>query len=384
MCLSVSHLLFYLFITVHKLTLSSLDTAKRNKNAGLTKCTICGEMIPVDDITEHVRIELLDPRWKEKQQVAEHNRAASNLLGTGADVAASLRKMAHQRSDIFSEAGMTENEKRQRAEEELRRKAKEREAIVWDGHIASAELSTQRFQTTANLDSQINALHRAKGLTEEESQGPKIGPGAPSTPGTAASAQPGSSSAADPFPQPTSGSTISAAPQATMLNPNAPQMYNPYGIPLMQPGQTSLPPGYAPAPAPAPDTSSSGMARSADAAPEGEPDAKRARTNTGDQPQFYDEQSWIDTHPEPITITVQMPESAERPEWNVKGQTITLADVPLTALVSTLRERVHAQTQVPPGKQQLKWNDRLLSNRNTLASYNFDSGQQLNLTIKKK
>lgn len=342
----------------------SSATAKRNAKTGLTKCEICGEMIPNDDLSEHVRIELLDPRWKEKQQVAEHNRAASNMLGTGADVAASLRKIAQQRTDIFSEAGMTDAEKRQQAEEELKRKAKEREAIVWDGHIASAEMSAQRYQSSANLDSQISALHKAKGLTEDANQS-RIGPNV------------GAANDVNTFP-PSSGATISAAPQASLLNPNAPQMYNPYGVPLMQPGQTSIA-GQAASSQP-----SSGFGRPAEEAPEGQPDAKRARMARGPEGQFYDENSWLETHPDPVSIYVQMPESADKPEYNVTGQVITLSDVPLTALVSTLRERIHAQTQVPPGKQQIKWNDRILSNKNTLASYNFENGERLSLHIKKK
>lgn len=290
--------------------------------------------------------------------------------------------MAQQRADIFSEAGMTDAEKRQLAEEEIKRKAKEREAMVWDGHIASAELSTQRFQTTANLDSQISAIHRAKGLTEDEQQ-TRIGPSQAAPPTTAPeppAAFPASSAG---------GSTISAAPQANLYNPNARQMYNPYGVPLMQPGQTTLPAGVgggfdpgAPPGAPAPPAQApAGVARPAEDAPDGEPSAKRAKTN---EPQFYDEQSWLETHPEPIALYVQMPEQGDRPEWDVKGQVIELSEVPLTALVSTLRERIHSQTQVPPGKQQLKWNDRILSNKNTLASYNFENGERLTLAIKKK
>lgn len=393
-------------------------------------------MIPVDEITEHVRIELLDPRWKEKQEVAEHNRAASNMLGTGADVAASLRKMAQQRADIFSEAGMTDAEKRQQAEEEIKRKAKEREAIVWDGHIASADLSQQRFQTSANLESQISALHRAKGLTEDAEQ-TRIGPSAGGPPEDAAAmaasiAPPISTTTTEPAAASsstsagleagtgsatmTSGATISAGPQANMLNLNR-QMYNPYGVPIMQPGQTTLPDmnptssaasaadpaAAAAAPVPAPTSSAfnlgappghvgappahlgappAQMARPAEEPPEEEPAAKRAKTV--EAPQYIDEQEWLDSHPEPIALYVQMPESADRAEWDVHGQLITLPEVPLTALVSTLRERIHSQTQVPPGKQQIKWNDRILANKNTLASYNFENGEKLTVTIKKK
>lgn len=60
---------------------------------------------------------------------------------------------------------MSEAEKAKAAQEDARRKAKDREAVVWDGHVASGELTTNRFQTGANLNQQIEAIHRAKGLT---------------------------------------------------------------------------------------------------------------------------------------------------------------------------------------------------------------------------
>ena len=95
-----------------------------------------------------------------------HNQWLIRLFGrTGSDVSASLRDLARKRGDIFSTAGMSEAEKAKAAQEEARRKAKDREAVVWDGHVASGELTTNRFQTGANLNQQIEAIHRAKGLT---------------------------------------------------------------------------------------------------------------------------------------------------------------------------------------------------------------------------
>ena len=41
------------------------------------------QQIPIDQFSEHMRIELLDPRWKEQQRQSEANRSASNLLPGG-------------------------------------------------------------------------------------------------------------------------------------------------------------------------------------------------------------------------------------------------------------------------------------------------------------
>jgi splicing factor 3A subunit 1 len=39
--------------------------------------------IPISEMDEHVRIELLDPRWKEQKQAAEAKNRESNLLMEG-------------------------------------------------------------------------------------------------------------------------------------------------------------------------------------------------------------------------------------------------------------------------------------------------------------
>ena len=83
------------------------------------------------------------------------------IFDTGTDVSSSIRALALHRPDIFGTADDAEERKRQ---EELKAKSKAREAEVWDGHTASKDGITTRFQQGANLDEQIEALHRAKGL----------------------------------------------------------------------------------------------------------------------------------------------------------------------------------------------------------------------------
>ena len=204
------------------------------------------------------------------------------MLGTGADVTASLRNLARKRTDIFTAPGMSEAEKRKAAEEEAKRKAKEREAVVWDGHVASGEMTTSRFQTGANFDEQIKAIHRAKGLTADGQSGtaPKIGPAGPGE-----VADIGAEPAFNPL-MPANGSTLSAAPQAGLINQNAPSQYNPYA--QMQQQQPQVPTAAAPAPS---------TSRAADDQPDGEPNAKRARTSKLPEGQYYDEETWLASHP---------------------------------------------------------------------------------------
>ncbi|KAB8290544.1 hypothetical protein EYC80_010969 [Monilinia laxa] len=62
-------------------------------------CPNCNQQIPYDELDAHMRIELLDPRWKEQKAKAESRYATTNL--STQDVANNLKRLASQRSDIF-------------------------------------------------------------------------------------------------------------------------------------------------------------------------------------------------------------------------------------------------------------------------------------------
>jgi splicing factor 3A subunit 1 len=57
-------------------------------------CPNCGEAIPVNELEEHMRIELLDPKWKEQKALAEKRQMATNL--GGADVARNVKRLAER------------------------------------------------------------------------------------------------------------------------------------------------------------------------------------------------------------------------------------------------------------------------------------------------
>jgi len=149
------------------------------------------------------------------------------------------------------------------------------------------------------------------------------------------------------------------------------------------PAGFGFPPGFMPPPPPAGFMQPlNANGRPAETGPDGEPSAKRARMSKLPEGQYYNEQIWIDTHPDPITLQIQLPNYPERPEWKCDGSTLPLEDVPLTALIGTLRDRIQAKTSLPIGRQQLRLNDRILTNSNTLASLNFDNGDTITLQIK--
>jgi splicing factor 3A subunit 1 len=62
-------------------------------------CPNCGQHIPNDEIAQHMRIEMLNPDWKGQWKVAQQRSATTNL--STADVAANLKRLASQRTDVF-------------------------------------------------------------------------------------------------------------------------------------------------------------------------------------------------------------------------------------------------------------------------------------------
>ncbi|BGP17592.1 hypothetical protein JCM10213_001241 [Rhodosporidiobolus nylandii] len=379
-----------------------------------------GQQVPVDELSKHIRYELLDPRWKEDKKQQDLNRAASAIMPGGTDVSASIRAIAANRPDIFGDADENEEEQKRRAEELAKSRA--REAHVWDGHAASKESITLRYQQTADLSEQISALHRAKGLLATDPEGPQIGPSVPSA----------STSAPIEHTTLTSGASISSGPQPATLTierntgrdftavgampsfastsgasvsvstptegvdapappPTAPSMPLPPGLParpqVVNPGEALPGPGpgslralEAAAAPPAPAAAQlAGTTRPAEDDLE-EPSAKRTKRTDG---QLYSEEDWLASHPDPVKIKVQLPDYPEKPAWGCVGQEVEL-EVPLTLLVGTIRDRIQNTVGLPVGKQKYTFNGRILANSTTLAALNLDNGDVLSCEIKKK
>jgi len=61
---------------------------------------ITGQQVPVEQMAEHMRIALLDPKWKEKSGLTRAGDK-EDTLALGDDVGRSLAKMAAKRKDIF-------------------------------------------------------------------------------------------------------------------------------------------------------------------------------------------------------------------------------------------------------------------------------------------
>lgn len=99
--------------------------AKRANPSGTTAlCPNCGQQIPVNELEQHMRIELLDPRWKEQRAKADSRAATTNL--STIDVVNNLKRFASQRTDVFDapvpSAAPATSSNQEMDEEEARRK----------------------------------------------------------------------------------------------------------------------------------------------------------------------------------------------------------------------------------------------------------------------
>lgn len=120
--------------------------------------------MPNEEFANHLRIELLDPKWQEKKEYAESRRQASVLLQQGADVASSLKNLAQGRTDIFGQDREKAELRRKEAEAAAQDVKRRKEAGVWDGHTASADSISQRYQAQADSEVQAERINQTLGI----------------------------------------------------------------------------------------------------------------------------------------------------------------------------------------------------------------------------
>lgn len=123
--------------------------AKR-QNVAMAVCPNCSQQIPYDELEQHMRIELLDPRWKEQRLKSDQRQSTTNL--STSDVAANLKRLASQRSDVFD--GVTGQPVISEEEAARRKKA----ALNYDGQLERGKEMERR--QGMNIDEQIRQIHQ--------------------------------------------------------------------------------------------------------------------------------------------------------------------------------------------------------------------------------
>ena len=95
-----------------------------------------GRRIAEADMSEHMRIELLDPRWRqENARRAEKNKETS--FASGEAIAANLGRFAQKRADIFATSAEEDAVLLQQRKEREARSQQSDGRVIWDGHMSS-------------------------------------------------------------------------------------------------------------------------------------------------------------------------------------------------------------------------------------------------------
>lgn len=117
----------------------------------MIKSQFTGEMIPESKYDEHVRITLLDPKWKEQKALSDFRQATSNLAST--EAAATVKRLASELSGRNGDTDSNEDD------EEGARKKQARE-VQWDGYSRSKETVLAQAQASTSLKEQQEAHQR--------------------------------------------------------------------------------------------------------------------------------------------------------------------------------------------------------------------------------
>lgn len=313
-----------------------------------TICPVCKASVPLNQMEEHVKYELLDPHYREQRNELEAKKAHHNALSQGADPSRFLKQFAGRRTDIFGSAA--EEEAQKRKEEEETRKRKEREKLVWDGHAASRVDTTNEFNRPEQLQDEMQHIQK-KFKTDQEKIyiGPQIGSALADVNAGAAPMQTPSHSN---DPMSAGAITYSAVPSA----------------PPPPPSMMTLPPqqqveGFAGYP--------------------GYQHPSQYTLEKRTDGTLYPEGQWMQNHPEPITIIITLPEALSVSE-KLNGSQVSFETLAPSTTIGIIRDRIQTETLeggVGVSRLKLRVDGKPTTLRQTLAHWNLISGDVITLQV---
>lgn len=344
---------------------------------------ITGELVPIGEMAEHMRISLIDPKYREQKE-AMMAKIRGTTKANDDEIGRNLVGLSRSLPHIF---GTTQEEMsalvgKQIAEQRARDAAAARAALPVPAHQGPSRLPQGPAQplpvpkeplpemppVAAPPVNLAPPLQRAPppSLPPPQAAPPPKLPLPPSAAGRQAAQPP----AAAPQQQRPPEAMRPPAPMPAPPMPRPPMPMRPPMPPMG--GPPPLPPMPHGGPPPLPP-------RDAPPLPE-EPEPKRARTDTF---VLTDEEEFADAHPGTQKVFVLCPKVEASETLN--GQLLAVEMPSLLASVADLKARLSEVLQLPPGKQQLsREHVGILKNDLSLAFYNVDTGVQLQLGLKER
>ncbi|CAN6885400.1 hypothetical protein Bca4012_070566 [Brassica carinata] len=360
---------------------------------------ITGELIPISEMSEHMRISLIDPKFKE-QKDRMFAKIRETTLAQDDEIAKNIVGLARLRPDIF---GTTEEEVSNAVKAEIEKKKDEQPSqVIWDGHTGSiGRTANQALAQNANGEEQYGDPNSFPGPAAL----PPPRPGVPIV---------------RPLPPPPNLALNVPRPPPSVQYPGPPR---PLGVPMVQPmhpqHQLSMPgpPGHQPMmmnrppqmqhgmPVPPPPGSQfahlqvprpygqlpptmHGMMQPPpmhgmppppphEEAPPPLPEEPEPKRQKFDESALVPEEQFLAQHPGSATIRVSVP--------NVDiGQVIEITVQSLSENVGSLKEKIAGETQIPANKQKLSGKAGFLKDNMSLAHYNVGAGEILTLSLRER
>ncbi|KAL7465528.1 hypothetical protein ACHAXS_005845 [Conticribra weissflogii] len=309
---------------------------------------ITGKSIPIADMPEHMRIQLLDPKWAEEKRRFLEKQKETNFVA-GEDIASNITRLAQARGDIFGSSEADNKDLKADAEKRLIE--------------ANRIIQEQAFQPQQQPQLQF--------------PGPSLSLPHPPLP-TSNLTFPAPPGAAVPFP----GTTLAPPPTP----PHAQQQVvaqTPLDIPLTEESSeepaakrikvdepvthSSNPPGVPVPAAPIQPFDVDGTVPAAPVLP-----LPPQQT----QPEILPEDDFIATLPNPdaVPITIQIPDDPSNANWNFNGQTIELT-LAATSKIKHVKEQLVGELGgMPLNKMQLKHPVTGFMNKDGLSLGHFNVG----------
>lgn len=118
---------------------------------------ITGELIPISEMSEHMRISLIDPKYKEQKE-RMFAKIRETTLAQDDEISRNIVGLARTRPDIF---GTTEEEVSNAVKAEIEKKKDEQpKQVIWDGHTGSiGRTANQAMSQNMNGEDQTDATN---------------------------------------------------------------------------------------------------------------------------------------------------------------------------------------------------------------------------------
>jgi len=368
-----------------------------------------GERIDIARSAEHVRISLVDPRYKYEQQKSRE-KSKETAMARDEQIAQNLKSLSQARPDIFGGDEFQAEEKRGPPKSSGGGKDGSGR-VIWDGHTASVSAVQQQA-----MERQIEQIKKQAYARTTAAPDPDIGPARP-VKGVAPGAMPLIPMRQVPPPRqvapppPPVAKRMPAPPppppaQRQLPKPPMPTLPQPTGLGRRPaPPPPPPPPHRAPPPQPPrqqpPSAPMYGRGMPHAMPPHmmqttgmmGVPPPQQQRqqvpatapANNTSGTNLVSEAEWLQKHPGSVKVRVQVPSDSGYSNWNFNGQQVTTSLDP-TATVRDLKQSLSSQLGgMPANKQQLKHPAYgFMKDAKTLAHYNISSINVLKLVPRKR